>query len=221
MAPPIQTRTEPKLRSDSRRGDRRLLEQHVEIPKTSASSSISAVATIKTERASHQFDAALHNHGKPGSQEPLSKGARSTFPPDFDSKIPLILSPTGTTSSAASSPGANNDIWDSPETPSHLSARKHNIEILTPLTPPTTYDASETKTPITKTTGSFLKKAIKSETIFEKLTARIASSDAEEGELKDTSQSEDYFGQKKIFRNLTKDFQAGKSEDAKQRYEYI
>ncbi|KAH7357457.1 meiotically up-regulated gene 113-domain-containing protein [Pyrenochaeta sp. MPI-SDFR-AT-0127] len=128
----------------------------------------------------------------------MSLGISSNHLPNFESKSPLILSPTGTVSSAASSPGDTGDIWDSPQTPFHLSVRKSQGLISTPLTPPTTFNASLKK--YSTPTGPELlqTKVPKDKTIFEKLAAG-------------TSQADGYFGQieeKNIFRSLKKDFEA-------------
>jgi hypothetical protein len=119
---------------------------------------------------------------------------------------PPVLSPADS-NSTASSPGNTSNIWVSPETPCRQSDRKIKIEALTPLTPPTTYSVTAKQ----KIIFTPLQSLVNTNTIFQKIEARIARSSDQNVEEDIAGHGEDEFAPKKLIRGLTAEFQASKS----------
>lgn len=204
---------EPWAGSNDTCDNRKNLQQDVDTLRTSMDNCFGLVGASKSEHGLLSSKPEIRNPGETVGAKSSSTGISPNCLPDFDPGTPLILSPTETVS-AASSPGASNDIWDSPETPSHQPIGKSGTEVLTPLTPPMTYDVSVEQTPIPTAPRSLLTTVIKDATIFGKEAARIARS-GDEDEWKEHILGGDYFQPKRLSRNLTKDLQASKSQDPK------
>jgi hypothetical protein len=125
----------------------------------------------------------------------------------LDPGSPVLLSPTDSVSSA-SSPGAENDLWGTPETPLLRPGRTPTTEVLTPLTPLTTYDEDNEQSPIPKATKSLRTRGIRRAVATDTVASRTASVDIEKEDL----EADDYFQPKKVVRNLTKELRASKSQ---------
>ncbi|KAF2795456.1 DUF1766-domain-containing protein [Melanomma pulvis-pyrius CBS 109.77] len=194
----------PCAGSNNTRDNCENLQQDVDIFNTSIKNCFGPVETSKPERGILNSNPAIHNPGDAVGPKSSPTGISPDCLPNFDLGTPLVLSPTETVS-AASSPGAGNDIWDSPETPSHRLIGKPGTEVFTPLTPPTTYGVSVEQTPSLTAPKSLFAAVIKDASIFGKEAARITRS-GDEDEWKEHIPSGDYFHPKRL--NLTKDFQA-------------
>jgi hypothetical protein len=116
---------------------------------------------------------------------------------------PLVLSPTGT-ASTASSPGAINYDWDTPESTDHYRKTTSGDLVSTPLTPPTTCERPAKKR---------LMNTIKHVATTGITTTSNISPSEEADEDVERLQDEDYFFKpKKLIRNLTKELQASESQ---------
>jgi hypothetical protein len=149
-----------------------------------------------------------------GPVEVVETGSSSTFDIDYrldiKSEPHLLLSPTGTASNT-SSPGAGNDIWDSPLPSSHyLSQYRSNVSS-TPLTPPSLDDASPDSTPAPKARKAVLAKSIDPGKPRDAVTTLYAKHCAKADSTVDPTLNEDYFFKpQKLIRNLTKELLASK-----------
>ena len=121
---------------------------------------------------------------------------------------PLVVSPTGT-ASTASSPGTADDIWDSPLPSSHhLSSACSNVA-LTPLTPQSAHYASPDSTPAPRAYKAFPVKCVEERAAKDALANLNASPCAKTNSRIDATQDEDYFSKpQKLIRNLTKQLEA-------------
>jgi hypothetical protein len=166
------------------------------------------VETCQTEHKPQDFKPSTHTFHKAVGFLSLKQEGTLDYLLRLDPGSPVVLSPTESVSTT-SSPGAENDIWGSPETPSLRPGGTPATEVLTPLTPPTTYDEDNDQSPIPKATKSLRTTAIRRAAATDTVAPRsIASVDIKTEEL----EADDYFQPKKLFRNLTKDFQASKSQ---------
>lgn len=128
--------------------------------------------------------------------------------PVIKSETPLLLSPTGT-ASTASSPGIGNDVWDSPLPSSrHLGQYRSNVA-LTPLTPPSADGASPDSTPAPKARKAVSVKSVEEGAARNAVATLHAKYCAKTDLPVDTTLEEDYFFKpQKLIRNLTKELQA-------------
>jgi hypothetical protein len=128
--------------------------------------------------------------------------------PVFKPETPLLLSPTGT-ASTASSPGTGNDIWDSPLPSSrHLGQYRSNVE-LTPLTPPSADGAFPDSTPAPKACKAVSVKSVEEGAAGDAVATLHAEYCAKTDLPVDATLEEDYFFKpQKLIRNMTKEFQA-------------
>jgi hypothetical protein len=131
----------------------------------------------------------------------------------FDTETPLVLSPTSTASTVAS-PSDVNGVWDSPDGNRDHSNETPKSEASSPMTPSTVcYTQGEHK-PVPKlisvVQGNVVKSVARAQ-ITVQLSTRATGS---ENEQPKGVQAEDYvFKPEKLFRNLTKVFQASKAYD--------
>lgn len=174
---------------------------------------------IKSTAASNNNDAVYDpKSSQPGSsilETPRPKrkidGIFFDYFPTSDLKRPLILSSSGS-SSAASSPGAKDDIWDTQETPLRRSPRLLDRKDWTPLTPPTSYEAQPKKSFFGKATESPLALTVTKTSS----SARTTTSILDEAELENTLDDEEDFKPRKLFRNCTDDLNASESRQGSQ-----
>jgi hypothetical protein len=132
----------------------------------------------------------------------FSKDSERSALPNPESETPLILSPTGT-ASTASTPDASSHVWDTPQSTHQLNAKSQDF-VLTPLTPPTTCDRPAKRISI---------HAIEHVAATETLTTSNVKLSGEDDRCIEKSQDEDYFFKpKKLIRNLTKELQASKPQ---------
>jgi hypothetical protein len=127
---------------------------------------------------------------------------------EIKSNSPLLLSPTGTVSTA-SSPGTNDDIWGSPLPSSHHRSSAYSDVTLTPLTPLSACDASPDSTPVSRAYKTSLVECVEEGVARDAVATLNASYLAETNLRIDATQNEDYFFKPpKLIRNLTKELQA-------------
>lgn len=207
---PAQTIPKPKVESNNFQDDGKKSTQHSGIPHNVTDSYFSIAATRHTKDALHNPNSDISHTDHPLELRPSSAETCSNYLHASYSRSPLVLSPTET-ASAASSPGTTNNIWDSPKTPSRQPVRELKSEVLTPLTPfipLSTQDVSKEQTVVPKLPESPLTKVVKSTRSFDKETNSIAYSDGAKDEPSEATQDEGCHPQKKLFRNLIKEFQA-------------
>ncbi|KAH7068931.1 meiotically up-regulated gene 113-domain-containing protein [Paraphoma chrysanthemicola] len=128
----------------------------------------------------------------------------------FDTTLetPILVSPTGT-SSTASSPGIANDIWDSPVPPNHYLSETRRNNALTPLTPASVHGVSLDYTPAPKARKALLLKSVEDGAERDEAATVNADHGAETKLSIDSTQNEDYFFKpQKLIRNLTKELKA-------------
>ncbi|KAH7088983.1 T5orf172 domain-containing protein [Paraphoma chrysanthemicola] len=121
---------------------------------------------------------------------------------------PVLVSPTGT-SSTASSPGIADDIWDSPVPPNHYLSGTRRNNALTPLTPPSVHGVSLDYTPVPKARKALLPKSVEDGAERDEAATLKVDHGAETKPCIDSAQNEDYFFKpQKLIRNLTKELKA-------------
>jgi hypothetical protein len=131
----------------------------------------------------------------------------------FEPETPLVLSPTST-ASTVSSPGDVNDVWDSPDGTREHSNETLKSEASSPMTPPTVYNIQDKRNPMPKefnvVQASIVKTVARTHIAMQLSTRATRIEDEQPEQLP----AEDYFFKpKKLFRNLTKVFQASKAYD--------
>jgi hypothetical protein len=128
--------------------------------------------------------------------------------PDIKSESPLLLSPSGT-SSTAPSPGTGSSIWDSPLPSSHHLSQSYSHGASTPLTPPSSDGASPDSTPAPKARKAILVKTVEEGKARDAVATLNANYRAKTILSVDATLDDDCeFKPQKLIRNLTKELLA-------------
>jgi hypothetical protein len=131
----------------------------------------------------------------------------------FEPGTPTVLSPTRT-ASTVSSPGDDNDTWDSPDRTREHSDGTLKSEASSPIAPPTVYEVLDKQTPVSKALKVVQASAVKIGSNTHAVVQIQTRSRKKENEKLEQIQSEDYsFKPRKLIRNLTKELQASKAYD--------